>query len=358
MIDKTLTINGPGQNLLTVQRSKEPDTVEFHIFHVAEFVGSTISGLTVLNGSTADSAGGGIFNAGYLTLKGCTISGNATTSDLGGGGVWNNGGDPGAYLTIVNSTISDNAATAGLLGGGGISDGGGVVSIANSAIFGNSAGSHDGGGIYSLGDITIVNSTISGNSADTGTGGGIYFGGNLHLTNSTVAGNSAGDGGGLKSTNARQVLLRNTIIAKNTASTGPDVSGRVNSQGYNLIGDSSGAIISGFLTGNQLNVDPLLGLLQFNGGLTKTHELLAGSPAIDKGHGSNSLTDQRGFIPIFPYYELFHSSGSTKAKCPSELTGKNSVTPWTTASTNTCHSENCCIEPQVATAKAQLRPPA
>src|SRR6476646_4016904 len=42
------------------------------------------------------------------------------------------------------------------------------------------------------------------------------------------------------------------------------------------------------------NTNPMLGLLQDNGGSTPTHGLLAGSPAIDKGN--TSLTkDQRGF---------------------------------------------------------------
>ena len=181
------------------------------------------------------------------------------------------------------------------MGGGGILDGGGRVDITNSTISGNSAGNGSGGGIYTLGAMTIINSTISGNSAGSGTGGGITSGGSLHLTNSTVSGNSAGDGGGFHSINASQVILRNTIIAKNTAATGPDASGTVRSLGYILIGDTSGAMILGATIGNQLNVDPLLGPLQDNGGPTKTHALLPGSPAIDKGYSSGSVTDQRGF---------------------------------------------------------------
>ena len=54
-------------------------------------------------------------------------------------------------------------------------------------------------------------------------------------------------------------------------------------------------MILGATVGNQLNVDPLLGPLQDNGGPTKTHALLPGSPAMDKGYSSGSVTDQRGF---------------------------------------------------------------
>ena len=42
-------------------------------------------------------------------------------------------------------------------------------------------------------------------------------------------------------------------------------------------------------------IDPLLGLLNQNGGPTTTHALLAGSPAIDAGTAENCpATDQRG----------------------------------------------------------------
>jgi len=46
-------------------------------------------------------------------------------------------------------------------------------------------------------------------------------------------------------------------------------------------------------------IDPRLGPLNFNGGLTQTMALLAGSPAIDKGDNNAALsagltTDQRG----------------------------------------------------------------
>ncbi len=47
--------------------------------------------------------------------------------------------------------------------------------------------------------------------------------------------------------------------------------------------------------GDLVNTDPLLGPLQDNGGSTFSHELLAGSPAIDAGTNTGSpATDQRG----------------------------------------------------------------
>jgi hypothetical protein len=71
------------------------------------------------------------------------------------------------------------------------------------------------------------------------------------------------------------------------------VSGPLDSQGHNLFGDTSGG--SGFHPTDLLNVDPLLGPLQDNGGPTWTHALLAGSPALDAGDNTDAPDfDQRG----------------------------------------------------------------
>ncbi|MCK6619852.1 MAG: carboxypeptidase regulatory-like domain-containing protein [Calditrichaceae bacterium] len=73
--------------------------------------------------------------------------------------------------------------------------------------------------------------------------------------------------------------------------------GTLASQGYNLIGSTSGATITGDLTGNIVDVSAGLDTLADNGGPTRTHALLPGSPAIDKiAPGNCSVaTDQRGF---------------------------------------------------------------
>ena len=64
-----------------------------------------------------------------------------------------------------------------------------------------------------------------------------------------------------------------------------------------MIGDISGAIITGILTGNILNRYPHLLLLRNFGGFTKTIALHPTSPAIDAGDPNDfPLTDQRGFI--------------------------------------------------------------
>jgi hypothetical protein len=74
------------------------------------------------------------------------------------------------------------------------------------------------------------------------------------------------------------------------------VSGAVTSEGNNLIESATGG--SGFVASDLLNVNPLLGLLQDNGGPTQTMALLPGSPAINAGNNAlipaGVTTDQRG----------------------------------------------------------------
>ncbi len=186
------------------------------------------------------------------------------------------------------------------------SDGGGLYgeiligrgpALTGDTFSGNMAAS--GGGIYmNLGGLTLTNATVAGNTATAG-GGGIAIYGSLSLTQVTVEGNTAPSGGGVLAISSSSLLLTNSIIA---GSTGPDVTtaGPVVTQGGNLVQDGS-------LTGpGVLNVPPMLGPLQNNGGPTFTMALLSGSPAIDAGvnayavdaSGNPLTTDQRGLPRI------------------------------------------------------------
>jgi hypothetical protein len=120
LVNKNLRINGPGANLLTVQRSAAGGTATFRIFNIASIANVTISGLTIANGNTAGTApanGGGIANDGTVTITNSTISGNAAGPNVGGG-IANYG-----TVTITNSTISGNSMDAGGGAGGGIYNG-------------------------------------------------------------------------------------------------------------------------------------------------------------------------------------------------------------------------------------------
>lgn len=88
------------------------------------------------------------------------------------------------------------------------------------------------------------------------------------------------------------VSLKSTIAANNTGAQ-PDVSGTFTSDGFNLIEDTSGASFAPQPT-DITGQDPALDALGNYGGPTQTHQLQAGSPAIDKGISNSFTTDQRG----------------------------------------------------------------
>ncbi len=306
-ITGSVTINGPGANLLTVRR---PDSVaNFRIFRIAAGItnGVSISGLTISNGKAGD-VGGAIVSDSNLTLTRCDILNNEATS-LFGGGVYV-GGSVG---TFIDCNFRGNKA--GVVGQTG-ANGGAVHLVLSTGIFtgctfsGNT--SADFGGAVGLDNSsgTLTNCTISGNTAaGRGLGGGISLyntTGNrtLTVTNSTVVNNTgAGTGtGGIRVEVATglttSATIRNTIIANNT---GPNLTGllggaadptRIISQGFNLTNDNSTTFLN--QATDITSANPLLSPLQNNGGLTQTHALLPGSPALDKGSSSGVTTDQRG----------------------------------------------------------------
>lgn len=146
-------------------------------FGVMTLTDSSVTGNTGCNG--------GIDNSGYLTIVRTTVSGNSSPFNCGGS-IFNHGS-----LALIDSTISGNTGGAGA----GVSNGG-TMTIANSAIVGNtSLGS--GGGIYNWGTATVKNSIVTGNTAAFG-GGGVTntaFA-TMTVTDSIISGNDSGQGGG------------------------------------------------------------------------------------------------------------------------------------------------------------------
>ncbi len=251
-------------------------------------------------------SGGGIHNIGIMTVSNSTISGNSADN---GGGIANYNS---ATLTVSNSTISGNSATA--RGSGGGIDNNGTLTVSNSTISGNWA-NRVGGGIHNFGTSTVSNSTISSNTAQS-KGGGIYndYTGTATLLFSTMTQNQAANGGGVyqddvpysSTSRPGSSKVRNTIIASNLHSESginPDISGTFISNGYNLIGDSTGSTgfdATGDIVGTLRNpIDPRLAPLDFYGGSTQNFALLPDSPAIDAADptvlSTDPTTDQRGF---------------------------------------------------------------
>jgi hypothetical protein len=286
--------------------------------------------LTGTGSENLSSKGGGLFaDSGMLTLLRCTVAGNSATLTAGNlyAGNANSGGlyDSGGTLNLSNCTVSGNAATGTFTGGPGLvfAYGGGLTSdvgtlnltgctvAGNTATGGNAAG--EGGGVHSysatvtLNNCTVANNTVS-SGGDIGIGGGVSdLNSNLTVTSCTITGNAAnstistGSGGGFYHSGTGTAQVLNSIVAGNGSLTdSPDANGTFASLGFNLIGIADGSAGWGGsdLTGTAGSpLDPMLGTLGNQGGLTATIPLLAGSPALDAGDpGQLGTGDQRGVV--------------------------------------------------------------
>lgn len=309
-IDRSVTINGSGAGTTVVDGAQRG-----RVIAIGPTATVTLSGMAIQNGQAPGANGGAIFNAGTLQLSGSRVISNTAGN---AGGIENTG-----TLTIDQTAISHNTAR---FTGGGIDNGGNLL-VTGSTVSDNVAqgegGANGGGGINNSYAMAVINSTISGNQAYY-VGGGIFNYTSLtaYLFNVTIVHNQAdanfngtGYGGGIFNEPQGELRFANSIIALNTETTysflcqcyiavNGDCNGTLTSEDFNLLRhyDTSRCSIAGTTTHNQLT-DPQVGPLALNGGLTPTHALLPGSPAIDAGNsdgcrdGNGVLlpTDQRGF---------------------------------------------------------------
>jgi hypothetical protein len=316
-ITDSVGIIGAGANATTFANGS-------NFFFPALFIDNTgtdpianIFGVTIRN-----FKGGAIFvdEGASLSLSDSLITENEFIT----GGVIQNRG----FLQVFNSTISNNRGGAR---GGGFANSG-TLELVNSTVSGNT--SRIGAGIqnFSNGRLEVVNSTISGNTAEVA-GGGILNIGNASIAYSTITDNVANGrnqdfdatavGGGINNIQGGTVNIGNTILAGNTDNrenpSNPNYSpdcfsttpATFTSFRGNLVGiANSNCNIRDAVFGDtgfdQVGtsddpINPLLGSLANNGGLTLTHALLPGSRAIDRGNGITSATffdcpstDQRG----------------------------------------------------------------
>ncbi|HUF05600.1 MAG TPA: LamG-like jellyroll fold domain-containing protein [Aridibacter sp.] len=242
---QSLTINGNGS---TIERSSLPGTPEFRVFH-SLYANVILDGLVIKGGYGQGSrcGGGGL----YLNVSNTLLRNSTITENFGvqGGGICNNNA---STLTIENSTISHNTGP-----GGEILNHVASLSINNTTVFDNQSHSERGD--------SIVDEWSAPGS----------------------------------------ILIKSSIIASPTGGLGNDCLGFTPvSLGYNILSDGTCGV-SG--PGDMIISDIALGALADNGGLTPTHALLAGSPAIDAIPiadcttiaGSTVSTDQRGVTRPF-----------------------------------------------------------
>jgi hypothetical protein len=288
----TLTMAGPGADQLTIRRSAGT-------FPVLTISGTVqLSGVTIQDGDGGGGNGGGIVvQAGSLVLLDSTISGNSASL---GSGIYSNGA-----LTIRRSTISGNTGT------------GVIYSFDTTTVSDSTIADNQGTAIVfppTARTLTIDRSTISGNTDASGIGGLQLQGGTANIRNTTFSSNSGPQGGdfwtfsdgvtlslvnvtavgssapALLFDHSATVTLRNTLFAGTGARC--SLGSQPTSQGHNLSSDMTCNLIDAT---DKPGMDPVLGPLAANGGATKTHALLAGSPAVNAGDGTGLETlDQRG----------------------------------------------------------------
>ena len=190
-------------------------------------------GAATISGLTIRDGAVGIDNGGMLTVMNCVISGNSV------GGIHN-----GSSLTVVNTNVSDN-----FFGIYNITGELGVVTatILSTTVSGNSAGGvvasphFFGGRAY----ITISDCTISGNFSTTGGGGIFATNTSLNVANSTISGNSTGSsGGGISISGSALVpgssIVNNTISGNSAKTSGGGISGGATVENSTISGNSAG----------------------------------------------------------------------------------------------------------------------
>jgi CSLREA domain-containing protein len=210
VIARDLVIAGPGASRLSVSGN---DTDRYNrVLRIDYGATVSISGLTITGGAPGPSRGGGIWNAGTLTLTECTVSGNRA---MYGGGIYNTAvvayviHDDAGILTLMNTTVSGNGPNGEDPVGGGILNDSGTVTLTGSTVSRNS--SDQGAGIASwAGTLAVTRSTISSNTGRHG--GGLYLiGTTATITESTISENWSHFGGGVWNWNSSLMLERSTI---------------------------------------------------------------------------------------------------------------------------------------------------
>ncbi len=327
-LTSSVIIAGPTGRTLTVDAQQD-----FRIFDIAAGTDDyTLSGMTLTGGQTTglDQKGGAIrsLTAGTLFIRRANIQENATTGNFSKGGAISavgpvsivdssvshnrtegtSGNGGGVFsigdISLTRSTVAGNTTEGLFASGGGVSSDG-TVTLNSSTVSGNRTlgAASSAGGILGVGGVELTESTVSGNHTigDTSSGGGVSSGGTITVTRSTIVDNQAqganASGGGLQ-TSATDILVSGSIIANNTAGlSNADIQPGTGALtvDHSLIRDAAGLGIAAAT--NLLNQNPLLGLLQSNGGPTETHAPLPGSPVIDAGDAqivSPPVFDQRG----------------------------------------------------------------
>jgi hypothetical protein len=270
-------------NVLTVDNTNDNGAGSLRQAIIDAQPGDVIHFADAIAGQTVTLTSGELFVGKALTIEGSATAGMTIS---GGGSSRVATISPVAELTIRNLTIAGGLEATGGAGGGLRNLG--TLTIENSAIINNvvafEAAAAQGGGIWSSADsrLKLVNSTVSGNTSSS-SGGGIASYGVLTLIHTTIANNkSTGSSGGGLAVDEGSLVFWNSIIAGNDSYATSNDACRIDASADLTVLGKGIVDAAGCITDPAVTVgDPLLGALANNGGPTKTHAILANSPAID-----------------------------------------------------------------------------
>lgn len=210
-----LAIHGPGADVVAINGNGQYRLLKIAAGAVVEVTDITLADGWV-EGFEDDGNGGGILNAGTLTLRNVTL----TDFEADRGGALYNA--PGAELALIGSLVEHSFAERGA---GIYNAAGAQLNVAGSTIAHVQA-DFDGGGIYSYeADVVLTDSTIEdaealqfgGAIANDGAFDSQASRGSLLMERSTLSDNAAGYSGGGVYNHGQHIRIRNSTLAGNHA---------------------------------------------------------------------------------------------------------------------------------------------
>jgi hypothetical protein len=233
--------------------------------------------------NNAASVGVAVYNKGTLTIQDSTLGSNIAGTNCGG--IFN---DDGSVMILDSYLISNQAVN-----GGGAYTAGGQFIMARSAVR-SSFISNEGGGIFIASQAMIVNSTFSNNRALKG--GALFSMGNVAIHNTTFNENRADTAGAIWQEATYKTSIKNSILGGSLDTNGGNPSlncdgPTLTSQGHNIVSDNS-CVPNPSTVGDKLGTNPQLG--PWLGTPVRAYIPNAGSPAVDYGFDCPP-EDQRGY---------------------------------------------------------------
>jgi hypothetical protein len=184
VVSANTSIVGPGTNLLTISGGDS-----LRVFSFGAGTTSYLAAVTITRGAAA--FGGGVYNAGALTMQTCAVL--DCNSGTVGGGICNSN-----VLVIDHCTVSScGSVNAAPRSGGGIYNAGSLV-VGSSAMVDCHA-SRQGGAVFNSGNLVVSNTMFlccGDNYQAGGLGGGVYNTASAIITSCTISNCYGNQGGG------------------------------------------------------------------------------------------------------------------------------------------------------------------